>query len=244
MTLKAFANLGANLRFGFPAMIAVFCEWGAFDVFQFLAGAIGDLQLATMSVVFTVQFFLFQAAFSMGQASTVRIGNLLGANQPLQARVTLRVLFLCSSAVALACLAVLLPSGEFIGRMMTSDEAVVKEFKCILPWLCASQVADSKHNSSYLVQGAFFTTLGSIPGCILGAIQSNWTPVSGCCYHDYFFLAVRNPLRLGACLCKASRASGLVPRISSRTCDFCCGRGRTWGFLDRLRTRGRECPEA
>lgn len=84
----------------------------------------------------------FQGAFALNQASAIRIGNLLGAGNPLQAKVTLRALLFCAIILAWSNFCAILPNGRRIGYLMTSDPEVVENFQQIITWLAGFQIVD------------------------------------------------------------------------------------------------------
>jgi len=57
-------------------------EWCAFEGIAIAAGILGEVELASQSVVMTTASMVYMLPFGVSVATTVRVGNWLGANRP------------------------------------------------------------------------------------------------------------------------------------------------------------------
>ena len=57
-------------------------EWCAFEGVAIAAGILGQVELASQSVVLTTASLCYMLPFGVAIATSIRVGNLLGAMQP------------------------------------------------------------------------------------------------------------------------------------------------------------------
>lgn len=77
----------AFLQLGLPGGLMMAADASSFDVTTAMAGALGTVELDAHTAILTLCVFLFISfPFGVATASTIRVGNLLGAGQPHQAR--------------------------------------------------------------------------------------------------------------------------------------------------------------
>ena len=86
-------------KYGIPGMIMMCLEWWTFEIGFLVVGGTSahpKVEIGIYSVMFNVSSQLFSVPIGFTVAATVRVGNLLGANNPALAR---RVSFLCISII-------------------------------------------------------------------------------------------------------------------------------------------------
>lgn len=74
------------LRHGLPVGVQVGLEIWGWQLATFLAGYLGAVQLAAHSIVLNCAAFTFMAPLGVSIAATTRVGNLMGAGDPVGAR--------------------------------------------------------------------------------------------------------------------------------------------------------------
>ncbi|KAG1472860.1 hypothetical protein G6F56_001292 [Rhizopus delemar] len=84
-TKDAFRNWGQFLKLGIPGMLSVSTDW-AFEVCALLTGVLGQTSLAAQSVVLTINTLLLMLPAGLSTGMAVRLGHLLGANEPRKSR--------------------------------------------------------------------------------------------------------------------------------------------------------------
>jgi MATE family multidrug resistance protein len=124
-TMEAFHELWPFLRLAVSGAVMLCCEWWSFEILLIIAGVIGPASLSALSVIFNVMALVINIPFSIGIVSSSRVGNHLGANSAAlakaQALMSVAFLFVLE-------LLYLLPIGlcrNIIGRVFSSDDALV-----------------------------------------------------------------------------------------------------------------------
>lgn len=127
---------------GLASTLAMAAEWWAWEVANLMSSMLGTTALAAQSVLLTTCSLTYQLPLSIGVAAAVRIGNVLGANQPAWASLASR------TALAASLLSGVLNSGLLItfrhqwGRIFSSDPDLIHLIAIILPYVGAFQICD------------------------------------------------------------------------------------------------------
>ncbi|KAI6651532.1 hypothetical protein LOD99_5140 [Oopsacas minuta] len=86
-------------KYGVPGLIMICFEWWAFEIGYLVVGATSaypKVEIGIYSIMFKISDQLYSIPIGYTVAATVRVGNLLGANNPKLAR---RVAYLCLSII-------------------------------------------------------------------------------------------------------------------------------------------------
>ena len=79
----------------------MFCsEWWASEIFTLFSGIIGVRELAVMTIVNSVNYFLFQVALGLQEAASSLIGNCIGAGNVVLAKRFYRLMLKSSLIIA------------------------------------------------------------------------------------------------------------------------------------------------
>ncbi|KAI9506376.1 mate-domain-containing protein [Coemansia spiralis] len=140
--ISAFRNMYAYYKLAIPAVITVCAEWVCFELLTVGASYFGANQLAGQSVVFTAVLLLFQFSNGLGYGTSPRIGNLIGAKKPRQARIAADMAILASSAIGMTGTLLLALFGKQYIAIYTDDPAVAREAAKLIPAACAFLVTD------------------------------------------------------------------------------------------------------
>ncbi|KAI6650194.1 Multidrug and toxin extrusion protein 1-like [Oopsacas minuta] len=115
-------------KFGVPGLIMLCLDWWTFEIGFLIVGATSvdpKIQVGIFSVMLNVSGQLFTIPVGFGIAATVRVGNLLGANNPSLARKTsylcLSIIFLIGMHFSVAVF--LLRSN--LAQLFTKDECII-----------------------------------------------------------------------------------------------------------------------
>lgn len=117
-------------------------EWWAFEIMALAAGILGEVQLASQSIVLTTAAFTFMVPFGIGVAANIRVGNLLGASMPDAARLGAKVALGMGASVMVVESCILIAVRKHWGYLFTDDEAVVAMVANMLFICAAFQVLD------------------------------------------------------------------------------------------------------
>ena len=113
-------------RIGLPGAFAMLNECAAFALIALLVAPLGVVTVAGNQIAMNVSAFLWMCPFSIGAASTIRVGTLLGAGDVAGARRARRTAL--GMTLSLACiLAVLIYFMRFhVASLYNSDAAVIQ----------------------------------------------------------------------------------------------------------------------
>lgn len=85
--------------------------------------------------------------FGLGVAASARLGNLLGAQRPREARRAAHSAAVLSTLLGAAILAVLMATRHVFGRLFNDDERVVRLVADVMPFVALFQIADGLNGS-------------------------------------------------------------------------------------------------
>ncbi|CCA70523.1 related to ethionine resistance protein [Serendipita indica DSM 11827] len=148
-------DLRRLFRLGFAGVAQIAAEWWSWELCGLVASQIGSLELAVQSVLLVSASTSYQAPYALSSATSVRVGNMLGARNARGAALATRVSIFLSFIVALLMSAVFLLFRKNWAYMFNDDPYVVKEVAHILPLVALFQIFDG---------------LGAITGAILRAL--------------------------------------------------------------------------
>ncbi|KAI5307323.1 hypothetical protein KEM56_007589 [Ascosphaera pollenicola] len=142
-TTKAFRNWGPMIQLATPGLLMLESETLAFEILTLSASWLGTTSLAAQSVLATLTSITFQFPFPLSIAGSTRIANLIGAELPVAAKLTSKVMFVAGLAFGTFNLLTLTLGRNYIPYLFTSDNEVARLVAKVLP-ICASfQVVDS-----------------------------------------------------------------------------------------------------
>ncbi|SJX62137.1 uncharacterized protein SRS1_12986 [Sporisorium reilianum f. sp. reilianum] len=130
------------LSLGFAGMISLAAEWWAWEIVGLVTSQLGVVALAAQSVLLVSSSVTYQLPFGASVATAVRVGNLLGANRPDEAKISSRVSLILSLAMGGLNSALFLIFRRQWGWLFSSDLEVISLVEYILPLLAFFQVAD------------------------------------------------------------------------------------------------------
>ncbi|ORY27910.1 multidrug/Oligosaccharidyl-lipid/Polysaccharide flippase [Naematelia encephala] len=161
---QAFQELGVVFSLGLSGIVMISAEWWVWQVCTLVAGSMGRMPFATHSVLLNFTGLLLQFPLSIGLATSVRVGNLLGLRRKKQATLVGKVSVIASIGVSLHNRRVIgtsLPNSWLlafrysIARLFNSDPQVVEGVGRLAIYLAALQLAEG-------VAGAAFGTLRAV----------------------------------------------------------------------------------
>ncbi|KAG8744387.1 hypothetical protein FRC12_014814 [Ceratobasidium sp. 428] len=107
------------------------------------ASLLGPMALATQSVLLMTSCTLYQVHYAFGIASSVRVGNLLGADNAARAAIVSKVAVWMSLFGGLIHASTLMLANHKISYFYTSDDQIAAFVAAILPLVAAYQIVDS-----------------------------------------------------------------------------------------------------
>lgn len=129
-------GLGAMLAVGAAAAVSQAAEAGAFSAMTVIAGRIGEVEVATYTIILQLLALVFMIALGMAAAGAVLVGEATGARDTDYARrAGWRALALNTVAMAVAGLVVWF-AAPWTGRAFTADLVIAAQVAGLL-WLAA-----------------------------------------------------------------------------------------------------------
>ncbi|KAJ1492604.1 mate-domain-containing protein [Baffinella frigidus] len=145
--LRDFALLGT----AGGLMIAL--ESWAFDISNLLAVYLGSVSLDAHSALISFSTYTYMSVpLALSIAVSIRVGNLLGAGQPVRARHSSRVACLLIALVMAVIAGLIMLAKDYIGRIFTNDPEVVALVASLVPIYALFQVSDGVQS---MVAGTF-----------------------------------------------------------------------------------------
>ncbi|KAJ3369357.1 hypothetical protein HDU91_007278 [Kappamyces sp. JEL0680] len=138
-----FTKIMDIIYLGTPGTFMVVSEWLCFEAAALAAGMIGTDSLAAQTIVINTGSFLWQIPFGLAIATTTRIGNSLGANQPETAKNVAMTALLFSLVPAAINMTILLLCRHNWGYIFSDQPSVVKLVADILPLAAFYQLSDT-----------------------------------------------------------------------------------------------------
>ncbi|KAM0808847.1 putative Transporter C11D3.06 [Seiridium cardinale] len=134
-------------RLALLGFIHVGTEWWAFEIVALAAGRLGKIPLAAQSVIMTADQIINTIPFGLGVAASARLGNLLGARRPRDARRAAHCAAILSAVLGALILAILMGTKDVFGRIFNDDERVVRLVSDVMPFVALFQIADGLNGS-------------------------------------------------------------------------------------------------
>ncbi|OTA88323.1 hypothetical protein M434DRAFT_374811 [Hypoxylon sp. CO27-5] len=144
---RALSNLWPFVRLAALGVIHVGTEWWAFEIVALAAGRLGTITLAAQSVIMTADQIINTIPFGLGVAASARIGNLLGAQKPRDARRAAHCAAILSTILGAVILTILMSTKNVFGRIFNDDDRVVRLVADVMPFVALFQIADGLNGS-------------------------------------------------------------------------------------------------
>ncbi|WVQ73147.1 hypothetical protein IAR50_002711 [Cryptococcus sp. DSM 104548] len=138
----AFSKLGTCTSLGLAGTIMLSSEWWAWEACALAASILGPVTLAGQSVLLSTASTFYQVPASLGIASAVRVGNLLGAGRGWEAKWASRACLMLSGTFAVINSAICIIFRKNWGYMFNNDPEVVQLVASIMPYIALFQIAD------------------------------------------------------------------------------------------------------
>ncbi|RPD65257.1 MATE efflux family protein [Lentinus tigrinus ALCF2SS1-7] len=142
LSMRCFTSLGVLVQLGLSGVGQVASEWWSWELVGLAASQLGPTALATQSVLLVSASTTYQAPFALSVASSVRIGNLLGEENPTRAAVATRCSILMSLVISAVWSTMFMVFRANWAHLFNDDPEVVSLVASILPWVSMFQVFD------------------------------------------------------------------------------------------------------
>ena len=133
-------NMLSFAKIAFLGVVQVGTEWWAFEIVAIVAGQLGEVPLASQSIIMTADQVMYTIPFGQGVAASARIGNLLGERKAKAAKRAANCAALLSMFLGAVVLAILMGTKENFARLFNDDQSVVRMTAEVLPWVSAASI--------------------------------------------------------------------------------------------------------
>ena len=131
------------LRIGTPISFGIFVELSMFSGAALIISIFGSTSLAAHTIAINIVGFIFMLPLSLGLASAIRVGNLIGEKNYLKANYAANFSLRLSFFIAILNFCLLLIAGELLIGLYTNDLSVVKKALGLLALAAIFQIPDA-----------------------------------------------------------------------------------------------------
>ncbi|MFT7818362.1 multidrug and toxin extrusion protein 1-like [Arapaima gigas] len=124
-SLASLQEWGSYMQLAVPSTLMVCFEWWIYEIGGFLAGMLGEVDLAAQHVLLEIGTITYMFPLGIHAAACVRVGNALGAGDTASALTTSKVSLVLSGVLAVLQGAVLGATKTVIGFIFTGDVNIV-----------------------------------------------------------------------------------------------------------------------
>ncbi|PFH50484.1 hypothetical protein AMATHDRAFT_60888 [Amanita thiersii Skay4041] len=142
LSRRMFTSLGVLAQLGLSGVGQTASEWWAWELITLAASLVGPVALATQSVLLVSASTTFQAPFSLGIATSVRIGNLLGEQKARRAGAAANTSIIMALMIAAFTSSLFTIFRNSWAYLFNNDPEVVALVGSILPLVALFQVVD------------------------------------------------------------------------------------------------------
>ena len=129
-------------KLGFPIGLGIFIELSMFSGAAIILGTLGETIVASHSIAINIASLFFMVPLSIGLAAATRVGNLIGENNPRQAKVaSYSTIYMCMLAALLNSIVILI-FREYIVGFYTLDPLVFDLAVSLLIFAAIFQLPD------------------------------------------------------------------------------------------------------
>lgn len=140
--LVDFAIIKKVIVLGTPLALAYFFEMSLFAVIALLIAPLGQITVAAHQIIFTISSLTFAIPLSLGVATSIRVGYLLGKQKPSLAKQTAYISLAISFAIAVVVALILVIFRTPIIELFTKEAAVIAICMHLIILLAIYQASD------------------------------------------------------------------------------------------------------
>ncbi|MDU0354436.1 MATE family efflux transporter [Paraglaciecola aquimarina] len=141
--LPDFAVIKECLKLGLPIAMTILFEVTLFAVVALLLAPFGSIVVASHQVALNFSALMFMIPLSIGMATSIRIGYLLGEKRPEQAKITTRCSFLVGISIASFTAGFTILFRTYIAELYSIDPPVIELASSLLLLAALFQFSDA-----------------------------------------------------------------------------------------------------
>ncbi|XP_026853517.2 multidrug and toxin extrusion protein 1-like [Electrophorus electricus] len=135
-SLESLQDWGGYMKLAVPSMMMICFEWWIYEIGGFLAGLLGEVDLAAQHAVMMLANIIYMCPLGIQSATCVRVGNALGAGDTAGAILTSKVSLIYTAVLIVVQSTILASVKSVIGFIFTDDRQIVQLVSKILNIYC------------------------------------------------------------------------------------------------------------
>ncbi len=109
-----------------------------------LAGLLGTVALDAHMITLSISYFIYLSfPFAVGVAASIRVGQLIGEQRPIDAQRASHISFFLTATIQTALIAIVVPFRDAFGKLFSSDEEVAHLVSQLIPFSFAFMIGDA-----------------------------------------------------------------------------------------------------
>ncbi|KAI4898726.1 hypothetical protein NFI96_024105, partial [Prochilodus magdalenae] len=136
---ESLQDWGGYMKLAIPSTLMTCFEWWIYEIGGFLAGMLGEVDLAAQHVVIMLAYINYMIPLGLQGAACVRVGNALGAGDTAGAILTSKVSLISAAVLAIIQGLVLGSTKTVIAFIFTSDESIAELVSELMTIYCPLQ---------------------------------------------------------------------------------------------------------
>ncbi|KAM9801678.1 multidrug and toxin extrusion protein 1-like [Neosynchiropus ocellatus] len=154
---------GQFMRLAIPSLLMVCVEWWAYEIGNFLAGIISEVELGAQSVVFQIANIAYMFPLGFSVAGCVRVGNALGAGDTEQAKLSAKLAMFCGVSVSVILVILIGSMKNYMSFVLTYEEEIRQRVADVMSFYAPFLLLDATVAASGgIIRGAGKQKIGAI----------------------------------------------------------------------------------
>ncbi|CAL8080939.1 unnamed protein product [Calicophoron daubneyi] len=161
---KLWLDWGMWFKLALPGVFMTTLEWTIFEIGTIVAGTIGEKELATQAILFNIESICYTLLpLGFGMATSIRLGQFLGARSAVGPRSVLSVALVTLWAASIVFVLLMVLLRHEIPKIFTDDKGVIDLAAQLLPIIAAFQIFDGTVGvCSGAIRGAGLQVVGAL----------------------------------------------------------------------------------
>ncbi|XP_071175723.1 multidrug and toxin extrusion protein 1-like isoform X2 [Mytilus edulis] len=130
---EAFLDWNTFLKLAIPGIFMISVDWWSFEISTLVVGILGNVQLAAHSIVFQINGLIFMIPLGLSSAVCIKIGQHVGAGDPIKAQTTSRVGILVGWIAALFTSTFYISMKDIVPKAYTSNREILQLTSKVMP---------------------------------------------------------------------------------------------------------------
>eukprot|EP01126_Amoeba_proteus_P055791 TRINITY_DN6946_c0_g1_i3.p1 TRINITY_DN6946_c0_g1~~TRINITY_DN6946_c0_g1_i3.p1 ORF type:complete len:399 (+),score=63.61 TRINITY_DN6946_c0_g1_i3:104-1300(+) len=167
-SMEVFQDLWEFTKLGMSSMFMMCAEWWAFEIVVIFSGWISVEGLASMSIIQNTWYFTYMIPYGISIAAGSRVGNELGAKNPMNARRSAWISLIFILPVVLVVSLLLLFFSVPWVRLWNEDPKVLALCASVFPLVALQPISDSAQCvSTGVLRGLGKVNLGAMVNLVI-----------------------------------------------------------------------------